>query len=170
MNRYLQSSYRFGLIGGAFCILAFLVFKWMGIDPTNFSMVFGYVLLPIFIFLGIRFFRDQMNQGQLSFSHGMSIGFLIYSIIATVSGLGIYFILLLYPELFEEIKSSKVAVIEENRELIISQLKEESFQITYASLIKMTPLDIAFNDFIWKIIPGLFFTIIISIILRKTKF
>jgi hypothetical protein len=170
MNRSLEASYRFGLIGGIFCVLAFLVFQWSGIDPTNFSMIFGYVLIPVFVFIGIRFFRDKVNHGELSFAQGMTVGFIIYSIIAVLSGLGIYLILLVYPGLFEEIKASKITVIENNRQLIIDQLNEASFQVTYESVLEMTPADISFNDFIWKIIPGLFFTILISIILRKTKF
>ena len=168
MNRYLESSYRFGLIGGAFSILAFVVFYLLGQDPTNLSLVFGYIILPAFIFVGIRYFRKTVNDDMLSFAHGMTIGFLIYCIIGIMSGLGIFLILLIVPGLFDMIKANKIAVLEENKDLIISQLNEESFNITFESILAMSAWDVAFNDFIWKILPGLFFTIIISIILRKT--
>ncbi len=168
MNKYLESSYRFGVIGGLFCVLAFVVFRWTNNDPTNFSMIFGYLMMPFFLFAGIKYFKDK-NKGKLSFAHGMTIGFYIYSIVSIISGLGIYIILLAFPALFEEIKSSKIEVVEKNRQMIIDQLNEESFKITYSNILEMTPLDIGFNDFIWKILPGLFFTILISIILRKTK-
>ena len=46
---------------------------------------------------------------------------------------------------------------------------DKSVDFTYEKILAMTALDIALNDFIWKILPGLFFTIIISIILRRTK-
>lgn len=169
MNRYLESTYRFGLIGGIFCILAFLLFNWLGYDPTNFSMLFGYVLVPVFVFLGIRFFKKEVNHGELSFAHGMSIGFLIYTMIAFISGLGIWIVLLADPGLFEKIRTLKLEVLNTNKELIISQLDEKSFDITLGKIMAMKPIDIALNDFIWKILPGLFFTIIISIILRKTR-
>jgi hypothetical protein len=169
MNRYLESTYRFGLIGGLFCVFAFLMFNWLGYDPTNFSMLFGYVLIPIFVFLGIRYFKKDVNNGELSFAHGMSIGFLIYTMIAFISGLGIWIVLLIDISLFEAIKILKLEVLNTNKELIISQLSEESFEITLQKIMAMKPIDIALNDFIWKILPGLFFTIIISIILRKTK-
>ncbi|WP_194976897.1 DUF4199 domain-containing protein [Aquiflexum lacus] len=169
MNRYLESTYRFGLIGGLFCVFAFLMFNWLGYDPTNFSMLFGYVLIPIFVFLGIRYFKKDVNNGELSFANGMSIGFLIYTMIAFISGLGIWIILLIDISLFEAIKILKLEVLNTNKELIISQLSEESFEITLQKIMAMKPIDIALNDFIWKILPGLFFTIIISIILRKTK-
>ena len=169
MKRYLGSTYLFGLIGGMFCVLAFLLFRYIGFDATNLSMLFGYVLIPIFIFLGIRYFRKDINGGELSFAHGMTIGFLIYTMIAVVAGLGIWLVLSLSPEFFEEIKSAKVAVMDANKDLIVGQLGQESFDFTYEKILEMTALDIALNDFIWKILPGLFFTIIISIILRKTK-
>ncbi|MFD2033438.1 DUF4199 domain-containing protein [Belliella marina] len=167
MNNRIQASYKFGLIGGVFCVLAFVLFKLMGIDPTKMSMLFGYFLIPIFLFIGIRFYRNQVNGGLLSFSDGMSVGFLIYSMIAAVSGLGIWVILLLSPSLFEEVKVSKLEMLIENKELIVEQLGIESFDITYENLLEMSAFDIGSNDFIWKIIPGLFFTIIISIILRR---
>lgn len=169
MNRYIESTYRFGLIGGLFCVFAFLLFNWLGYDPTNFSMLFGYVLIPIFVFFGIRYFKNDVNNGELSFAHGMTIGFLIYTMIAFISGLGIWIILLIDISLFEAIKILKLEVLTTNKDLIISQLNEESFDITLQKIMAMKPIDIALNDFIWKILPGLFFTIIISIILRKTK-
>lgn len=168
MKRYFEASFLFGLVGGLFCIVAFLVFKWMGLDPTNFSMIFGYVIVPVFLFLGIRYFKSRYNQGQLSFAHGMTIGFLIYTQIALLSMLGIWLILMLSPGLFEELKETKIAVMNSNKTMIIEQLDADSFNVTYESVLAMTPADIALNDFIWKILPGLFFTIIISIILRKT--
>ena len=169
MKRYFESTYLFGLIGGVFCVLAFLLFKWIGFDATNLSMLFGYVLIPIFVFLGIRYFRNDINGGELSFAHGMTIGFLIYSMIAVVAGLGVWLVLSISPEFFQEIKTSKVAVMDTNKDLIVGQLGQESFDFTYEKILAMTALDIALNDFIWKILPGLFFTIIISIILRRTK-
>jgi len=89
--------------------------------------------------------------------------------IAVVAGLGIWLVLSLSPEFFQEIKAAKVAVMDTNKDLIVGQLGQESFDFTYEKIKAMTALDIAVNDFIWKILPGLFFTIIISIILRRTK-
>jgi hypothetical protein len=169
MNKYISYTYQFGVIGGAVCLLAFIVFEWAGFDPTTFSMIFGYVLIPIILFVGIKFFRDKVNVGVLSFSEGMTIGLFIYSIAASVSGLGIFIILWIFPNFFQRIKDSKLTLLESNKDLIFEKFNEESYQDTYASMIEMTPIDIAFNDFIWKILSGLFFTILISIILKKTK-
>jgi hypothetical protein len=167
MNRYFPIASKIGGIGGFFCVVAFLLFIYLEVEPTNFSMIFGYIILPLFLFLGIRYFKIYQNAGLLSFAEGMTVGFFIYSIIGIISGLGIWLILLITPGVFSSIKASKIALLESNKTMIVNQLSEESFNITYQNVISMTAFDIGANDFIWKIIPGLFFTIIISIILRK---
>jgi len=88
-------------------------------------------------------------------------------LITLVSAFGIWVILSISPELFEQIKLSKFDVLEKGKETIISQVGENSFEATVASIKEMSKLDVAVNDGLWKIIPGLFFSIIISIILRK---
>ncbi len=167
MNKYLGSAYQFGSIGGVLSIFAFVILSFLRSDPTNLSLIFGYVITPISLFLAIKFFKEYKNQGYLSFAEGMSIGFVTYCLIALISGIGIWVILLFSPVLFEEIKLSKIEVVGQNKEMIIAQMGEDSFASTFASVQNMIPWDIAFNDAIWKVIPGLFFTIIISIILRK---
>lgn len=169
MKKYWDASYRFGLIGGIFSVLAFLVFHWIGLDPTNLSMLFGYIMIPVFVFLGIRFFKKYVNQDWLSFAEGMTIGFLIYSLFAFITSIGIWIILSLNSTLFAELKAKKMGILKSNEDMIVSQLGTESFETTLAKVQKMVPWDIALNDFIWKMVPGLFFTIIISIILRKTN-
>lgn len=148
-------------------MLAFILFGYLGYDAANFSMLLGYILTPIFLFIGIRYFKNGYNNGFLSFAHGMTVGFLIYMGIALVSGLGILVFLFLNPEAFAILKALKLQVLEVNQEMIKSQVGESSFDITLQNVQNMKPMDIALNDFLWKIVPGLFFTIIISIILRK---
>lgn len=167
MNKYLGSAYQFGGIGGVLSVVAFVILSFLRSDPTNLSLIFGYVITPISLFLAIKFFKEYTNQGFLSFAEGMSIGFVTYLLIALISGTGIWVILLISPVLFEEIKISKLEVLGQNKETIIDQMGENSFATTLISIQNMIPWDVAFNDAIWKVIPGLFFTIIISVILRK---
>ena len=167
MNKYFASAYQFGVLGGILSIVSFGLLSFLQPDPTNLNLVFGYVITPISIFLALKFFKDFTNSGYLSFAEGMSVGFVAYMIIAIVSGLGIWIILLLFPDLFQAILDSKLNVLSQNQQTIIDQLGEPSFQNTLENIREMVPLDVALSDSLWKIIPGLFFTIIISIILRK---
>jgi len=167
MNKYLGSAYQFGGIGGVLSLVAFVILSFLRSDPTNLSLIFGYVITPISLFLAIKFFKEYKNQGFLSFAEGMSVGFVTYLLIALISGIGIWIILLVSPVLFEEIKLSKLEVLEQNKETIIAQMGDDSFTTALFSVQNMISWDLALNDAIWKLIPGLFFTIIISVILRK---
>lgn len=167
MNKYLASAYQFGGIGGILSVIAFIILSFLRTDPTNMGLIFGYVITPISLFLAIKFFKEYTNNGFLSFAEGMSLGFATYTLIALISGIGIWVILLFSPELFEEIKLSKLEVLQQNQETIITQMGKDSFESALLSVQNMITWDIAFNDAIWKVIPGLFFTIIIFIILRK---
>ncbi|MDR7132146.1 hypothetical protein J2X69_004513 [Algoriphagus sp. 4150] len=167
MYKYFSSSYRFGGFAGALSILAFITLSFLYPDPTNLTLIFGYIITPIAIFLAIKFFKEYSNDGYLSFAEGMSVGFVAYMLEATISLGGIWIVLLIHPNLFDQVKDSKLAVLESSKESIITQVGESSFDLTLESIRNMVPFDIALNDALWKIIPGLFFTIIISIILRK---
>ncbi|MBY5952856.1 MAG: DUF4199 domain-containing protein [Cyclobacteriaceae bacterium] len=167
MNKYLSSAYQFGTLGGILSLISFGFLAWVQPDPTNLNLIFGYIITPVSIFLALKFFKDYSNNGYLSFAEGMSVGFVTYMLIAIISALGIWIILVLFPDLFEIIKVSKIQVMEQSKDTIISQVGEESFQATQKSIQEMASIDIAINDGIWKIVPGLFFTIIISIIFRK---
>lgn len=167
MNKYLKTAYQFGTLGGILSIGSFIFLSFWNTDPTNLNLIFGYIITPIALFLGIKFFKDYTNSGYLSFAEGMTIGFVTYLLIGVISFLGIALILKVSPDLFASIQETKWSVLEENREVIISQVGIDSFELTQSNLKVMSFWDIALNDGIWKIIPGMFFSIIISIILRK---
>lgn len=167
MNKYFKSAYLFGVLGGVLGLISFFTLSFFREDPTTLNLVFGYVIVPISIYLALRYFKDYSNQGFISFAEGMSVGFVSYMIIAIISFLGIWLFLAIDLNLFEIIKSSKIDTLVQSKNTIISQVGQNSYDATLESVKLMTKTDIALNDAIWKIIPGLFFTIIISIILRK---
>lgn len=167
MHKYLRTAYQFGALGGVLSVVSFYFLSYLYADPTNLNLVFGYFLIPVSIFLSIKFFKDYSNSGFLSFAEGMTVGFVTYTLIGLLSTLGIWLILQFSPDLFEVIKGQKVDLLSENKEMIISQVGENSFEATRKSIGSLTPWNIALNDGLWKIIPGMFFSIIISIILRK---
>jgi len=167
MYKYFSTAYKFGGFAGALSILSFISLSFLYPDPTNLNLVFGYVITPIAIFLAIKFFKEYSNSGYLSFSEGMSVGFVAYMLEAIISLGGIWLILIVRPALFDQVRASKLDVLANSKENIVAQVGENSFDLTLESIRNMVPWDIALNDALWKIIPGLFFTIIISIILRK---
>jgi hypothetical protein len=167
MSKYFKTSYQFGALGGLMSGLSFYVLSLFYPDPTNLNLVFGYLITPITVFLAIKFFKDYSNEGYLSFSEGMSVGAVSFLLLAILSTGIIWGVLESSSSLFSVIQTAKWAVLEKNKEVIISQVGLASFEVTQINLQSISPWDIALNDGIWKIIPGMFFSIIISIILRK---
>lgn len=167
MTKYFTSAYQFGTLGGILSIVSFYSLSLLYPDPTNLNLLFGYVLVPVALFLSIKFFKDYSNSGFLSFSEGMTVGFVTYILLGLLSTFGIWLILSFSPELFEIIKNQKLGVLLESKDTIISQLGENSYLTTEENMKEMSPWDIALNDGLWKIVPGMFFSIIISIIFRK---
>lgn len=55
----------------------------------------------------------------------------------------------------------------DNKAVLEEQLNVAAYEETYENISEMTIFDVAINDFLRKIFPGLFFTIIISIILKR---
>lgn len=168
MSKYFQAAYPFGASGGVLCMLAFLVMHWLGVEPINMTLIFGYIITPLFVFMGVKNFRDSFNQGELYFFQGMTVGFFVYTLMASISAGFIYLFLLANPEIFEAFRQINVALMEEKQSVFVEQLNQKAFDDTYENIRNMNIWDVAMNDFLRKIIPGLFFTIIISIILKRT--
>ena len=169
MTKYLKTAYQFGVLGGVFSGISFYVLSLFYPDPSILNLVFGSVITPFAVYLAIKFYKEFANEGFLSFAEGMTIGAVTYLILAILSALTIWGILESSPSLFEAIQTAKWAVLEQNKEVIIGQVGQESFLLTQANLKGMSPWDVAFNDGIWKILPGMFFSILISVILKKNK-
>jgi hypothetical protein len=169
MTKYFKTAYQFGALGGLMSGLSFYVLSLFHSDPTNLNLVFGYLITPITVFLAIKFFKDYSNDGHLSFSEGMSVGAVSFLLLAILSTGIVWGVLESSPSLFSAIQTAKWAALEKNKELIISQVGQASFEVTQTNLKSMTAWDVALNDGIWKILPGMFFSILISIILRKNK-
>lgn len=73
----------YGLISGVVAaVLMFAMALYVGKEPERFKSgeVFGYagiILSMVFVFLGVRAYREQMADGQISFGKGFQIGILI---------------------------------------------------------------------------------------------
>jgi hypothetical protein len=168
MKQYFGYFYRIGFLAATFSLLTFFLSTFFTQDPTLISKVFSFIITPIFVGAGIYFYRFKIKQNQLSFAEGMTVGFIIYFVNAFVTFLGIYMGLIFSKNLFENIKSNMMQVLIEKKQEIINTLGNPSYEKTYQEMLKLSIFDIAITDFIFKVAFGLFFTIIISIILRKT--
>ncbi len=169
MVKYFKHSYLFGLAGGALCLMAFWVFHWVDLEPVDFTLFFACLITPIFVFVGIKNFRDYQNGRELVFAQGMTVGFVIYGLLAMITALGVWGFLQIDPSIFSEYRAEKLEWLKNKESYISENVSPEAFQDTWAESEKMSKGDIALDVFLKIFMLELFFTIIISIILKRNK-
>ncbi len=116
---------RFGLYGIiTICTLSFLIWSLVDVVDNTLGEVIGYstmVVSLIFVFFGIKHFRDKENEGFVSFGKALSIGVLISLMVALAFGIldVIYvkfvnpdFMTEYYEEMFEQAESLPAAEFE----------------------------------------------------------
>lgn len=105
---------KYGGYGFVLSIVLFLLGLYFaqGID-FSIQEVIGYITMItslVFVYFGIKHFRDKENNGKLSFGKGVMIGFLI----SAITAMGIAIADLIYttaidPDFFEEYKAVMIA-------------------------------------------------------------
>jgi hypothetical protein len=166
------TSLKYGLVGGILIVTPFFVLLKLGESPLlNLNtLILEGMLMFIFIYIGLREFRDRHNGGLLKFWEGMTIGFMIYLGMALVStiimalyifGIDQEYVITYRQEAIEYINDSLKRISdEEEREALSNQLTRVSE--TEAS-------DLVFDSLSKKILLGLALTPIGTVILRKYK-
>ena len=168
MNRYFNAAFPFGFVAGMLCVAVFVVMFFLHVEPIGMVLIIGYISTPIFVYLGIKQYRDKFNGGELFFGHGMTVGFFVYVVMAVISASFIGLFMVFVPDVFDTFKSMNINLLDEKRDILVEQLNQQAFDETYKNIQQMSIWDVVMNDFLRKVIPGLFFTILISIILKRT--
>lgn len=163
---------------GGFAALAELIFfvlTWLFIwafAPSH--KVQGYIgwvdlLCPlVFVYLGIRYYRDQMNNGHISFLQALKVGMLIvlipalaYALIETV------FALYIEPDFYD--KLAKYDIEQYRKTLSPAQFDAKVKAINQQLVMNKNPL-FNFTAMVMIIVAlGAFVSVISSLLLKKSK-
>ena len=86
-----KTALRYGIFS-AITVIGLFTFGFLAFDTNDYTVqeIFGYssmVLSMLFVFFGIKHFRDRVSGGSLSFGQGMKVGLLIIIIPAVAFGL-----------------------------------------------------------------------------------
>jgi hypothetical protein len=167
-NQLIAVPVRFGAIAGALTIVLFLVLYQMEVNPLVEARIVDLVLIPIFLYFGLKDFRDYRNGGILHYWQGMTVGVIIYLLMALISSVWIMaFLEFIDPELLGQYILDRIELLEGSRLQIVEQMGEQAFLDSKEELKRITPFDLALDDILKKSIIGLMLTIMISVILRK---
>ncbi len=169
-NPLIAVPLKYGLVGGGLSVLLFLLIYFLGKNPLIVyrGFDFSFLLIPIFTAFSIKEFRDRWNNSTLRFGEGMTVGFFNYMAIAIVSALFIWiFLAVVDPELLAGYIVDRSSLLDEMKVQMIEKFGEDVYFQTIAEVQESTAFIIALDDFLKKIIIGLFLTIIISVIFKK---
>lgn len=98
---------RFGLFGIiSICLLSLLIWSLVDVVDNTMGEVIGYtsmVVSLLFVFFGIKHFRDKENEGLVTFAKALLIGLLISLIVSLAFGiLDIIYVKFINPDFMNE--------------------------------------------------------------------
>ena len=155
----------YGLIGG--CLLIGLgLFNWFVIAQMfgyNASEIFGYlsiILALLCIPLGIRYFRDKLNDGMVSFGEGFKIGMGI-TIVTSI-------IMFFYSMLFWVLAGDDFMKWRENV-LPESELKQAQLQMAQMPDFVLSPWFQGLVMLLTVFLIGMIINLVSSLALKRSK-
>jgi len=160
---------KFGAVGSLLLSILMLILFYMGKHPMLIPVImdFRLVAIPIFVVLATLEFRDFKNQRKLVFWQGMLIGFVCYFSMGLGAGLFILLFSLANPAFVTQFTDISTQTMIQNKEELLKSIGLEVYNANLAKLPSTTGYDLSVDYFFKTLIVGLFFTIIISVILRR---
>ena len=167
----IQVAFKYGFFAALLLAAVFIGLFYIDRHPLLIPVVYDVrvLILAIFIFFGVKEFRDYRNNRLLSFWQGMLIGL----ILSVTVGFLMYITIMAFGAVNETLLSGylgEMAVqLNENRERFLEAIGEEAYQDALKNLPSTTLGDLAVDYYLKSVAIGLFFTVIISIILRRQQ-
>ncbi len=165
---------RFGLYSAITIVtLFFLSWSLFG-NNENYTVkeVFGYasmVIALLFVFFGIKQYRDRVNQGLLSFGKGLQVGILIVLMASIAFGLfDLLYITVLNPEFLDTYFNFQISQLQHS--LPPAEFESKRKELEAAKRMMENPIVNFLLMFATVFIIGVIVTVISSLLLmRKPK-
>ena len=161
---------KFGLYSAITIVVLFSINLFTPLAELDMGIqeVLGYLAMfiaLIFVFFGIKSYRDQQLNGSISFGKGFKLGFLITLIPATIFGIFDVIYILMNPEFFQNYRDAAVADLEKqfSGAELTAKIKEIDDMMAFAG----NPAFDFFLMFSTVLILGIIVSLISSFILRK---
>ena len=161
---------KYGLISAVSLILGLGIIYYAGKHPLLINIVFDLRILifALFIFIGIREYRQDYNNGILHFWQGLYIGIILYITAAFITSLFIWiFAGWLDVDFLTSFIAKSMETLETNKQVIIESLGERNFNAAMEGLPTTTAGNLAFDYFLKSMPIGFILTLVISMLLRR---
>lgn len=165
----IQVPSRYGAVASLFMMVLFVILYYIGRHPLSIPVFFDIrlLILPLFMVIAMKEFRDYRNGGVLHFWQGLTVGFITFIIIGSLLSLFIIAFSFADPSFLSSYIDERVLLLETNKEVFVEALNEDIVEEQLRTLPLTTPIDLALDYFLKTLGIGLFLNIIISVILRR---
>ncbi|MBU2914420.1 DUF4199 domain-containing protein [Reichenbachiella agariperforans] len=169
MRDLFRISLRYGLIGSALIIIMFMVFYFSGENPLQELQMFDLFIIPIFIFFGLKEYRDRYNGHLLQYWQGMTAGSIVYLTIGFVTALFMYVFIQFDTDLISEHVAIMLKGLEDTQTKIVEEMGANSYIESYEKVKATTASDVILDSLVKKIIIGFLITSVASVVLKRKQ-
>lgn len=165
----------YGLIAGAI-VTAFMagsVFYMTKNPDWEGSMYLGFAGMIVsmsFVFIGVKKYRDNYNDGRINFGEAIKIGALI-SLIASTIYVGVWLIEYynIYPDFMDKYSAAELKKISTSTALTPDEIKSKTEQILQMKEMYKSPIWVILFTYMEIVPVGLLATLVSALILKKKQ-
>jgi hypothetical protein len=165
----IKISLRNGIVAGIIACGALVALYLMGKHPMLFQLFFDFriILFGVFFTLTLREIRDNFQKGVLYFWQGMISCLVVTLVFALVTTIFIVVLCNYYQPFLTNYIELGLAQAKTLPQEAIKEIGKQVYDAMLNALPKVTGWELAEKYFWQSLIIGLFFNIIISVILRR---
>ncbi len=161
----------FGLATGVFCFFYFLMLFALHIPPLGNHKSLDFGIHIIMITASIWYYRRTVGEGRLHLWEGLTIGYIVNTVGAFVTGWLIYgFITQVHPDIFAEYLANSRALLLRGQADIAKQLGQDQFQTLLDGVANTKPGDLITDEIVKKSALAVLPVLILSLVFRKQDY
>lgn len=163
-----KSSINYGAMYGLACFAMFLLIYWSGTTPLGMASWLAVWIPPLFIYLSIKHYRDNILGGAVGFGDAFRAG-----LITAASGALLFSLMVLIfgkvidPMLIDDYKEYLLSQLEISEGAIKGMLGENAFEASVEETKNLTLGRQSFSEFANKSVGGLIYSLIAAAILKR---
>lgn len=165
----IKIAFKYGLMGSAVLLIIFFIYYFTGSNPLIEMDFLDVFVLPVFLFFGVKEYRDVVNNKVLAFWQGMSVGFIIYGTIAILVPLITWVVLALDSSIAADYIADLLQSLAENKETLIEKLGQEKYEKTVSDAGSTTNYYLVLDILLKKLATGFLLTSVISVVMKRKE-
>ena len=162
-----NTALRFGIGFTALQAMLLLLSRWMDLNPYGALRMWPLYMLPVFIFLGLRYLKQFEVGKNLSYSSAFRTGSMITFFGSACSSMLLYvFGMLAEPAVLARHQAEMKEMISLTEDQLNDVFGQENMKRALEQMQQITPGSIAYEDFFMKLVLGTIAALILAFFFR----